>query len=101
MTNRLQEFEFGREYEFLRTNSATQTKEILQEKSFDKLVLSKEGFTISLLSYAGEERPFRLTIAKGKQLLLQVEYDYYRRDLDPQMALFEPPSDVRIVETNP
>jgi hypothetical protein len=30
--------------------------------------------------------------------VLQVEYDFYKRDLEPQMTLFEPPKDIQIFE---
>jgi hypothetical protein len=94
----LRGFEFGQEYEFLRDNNATLTKEILQGKTYDKLYLKKDGISISLLSHTGEDRPYRVIIFKGKQLALQVDYDYYKRDLEPQMFLFEPPKGIQIFE---
>jgi hypothetical protein len=96
----LKDFEYGREYEFLHSNHATYGKEILDGKSYDKLYLTIDGFTISLLSYAGEERPYRVTVIKGQKLVLQVDYDYYKRDLEPQMTLFELPKNIQINETN-
>jgi hypothetical protein len=96
----LKDFEYGREYEFLRSNHAIQGKENLNGKSYDKLYLTIDGFTVSLLSHAGEERPCRLTVIKGQKLMLQVDYDYYKRDLEPQMTLFEPPNNIKITETN-
>ena len=96
----LKDFEYGREYEFMQSNHATHGKEILDGKSYDKLCLTIGGFTVSLLSHAGEERPYRVTIIKGQKLVLQVDYDYYKRDLEPQMTLFEPPKNIQIVETN-
>ena len=96
----LKDFEFGREYEFLHSNHATHGKEILDGKSYDKLYLTIDGFTISLLSHAGEERPYRVTIIKGQKLVLQVDYDYYKRDLEPQMTLFELQKNIQIIETN-
>ena len=92
----LRSFEYGQEYEFLRSNNASQTKEILQDKSYDKLYLSKDGYSISLLSFTGEDRPFRVTVCKGKNVVIQVNYDYYKRDLEPQMSLFVPPNDIKI-----
>jgi hypothetical protein len=96
----LKDFEYGREYEFLHSNHATHGKEILDGKSYDKLYLTIDGFTISLLSYSGEERPYRVTVIKGQKLVLQVDYDYYKRDLEPQMTLFELPKNIQINETN-
>jgi hypothetical protein len=96
----LKDFEFGREYEFLHSNHAIHSNETLDGKSYDKLSLTIDGFTISLLSHAGEERPYRVTIVKGQKLVLQLDYDYYKRDLEPQMTLFEPPKNIQIIETN-
>lgn len=96
----LKDFEYGREYEFLKSNHAARGKEIIDGKTYDKLYLTIDGFSISLLSHAGEERPYRVTVIKGRKLVLQVDYDYYKRDLEPQMSLFEPPGNIRIIETN-
>jgi hypothetical protein len=96
----LKDFEFGREYEFLHSNHAIHGKETLDGKSYDKLYLTIDGFTISLLSYTGEERPCRVTVIKGQKLVLQVDYDFYKRDLEPQMTLFEPPPNIKITETD-
>lgn len=96
----LKDFEYGREYEFLHSNHATHGKEILDGKSYDKLYLTIDDFTISLLSHAGEERPYRVTVIKGQKLVLQIDYDYYRRDLESQMTLFELPKNIQIIETN-
>ncbi len=96
----LKDFEYGREYEFLRSRHATRSQEILDGKLYDKLYLTIDGFKISLLSHAGEERPYRMTIVKEQGLVLQVDYDYYKRDLEPQMTLFEPPKNVQLIETN-
>lgn len=94
----LRDFEYGREYEFLHSNHAIHSKEILDGTLYDKLYLTIDGFNISLLSYAGEERPYRVIVNKGQKLVLQVDYDYYRRDLDPQMTLFEPQKNIQIAE---
>jgi len=94
----LRDLEYGREYEFLHANHAIPGNETVDGKSYDKLCLAIDGFTISLLSHAGEERPYRMTVIKGQNLVLQVDYDYYRRDLEPQMTLFEPPRNIRIAE---
>jgi hypothetical protein len=94
----LREFEYGREYEFLHLNHAIPSNETVDGITYDKLFLTIDGVTISLLSHAGEERPFRMTISKGQKLVLQVDYDFYRRDLEPQMTLFEPPRNIRIAE---
>ncbi len=96
----LKDFEYGREYEFLHSHHATHGNEFLDGKPYDKLYLSIDGFAISLLSHAGEERPYRVTIIKGQKLVLQVDYEYYKRDLDPQMALFEPSKNIQIIATN-
>jgi hypothetical protein len=96
----LKDFEYGREYEFLHLNHAVQGKETLGGKPYDKLYLDMDGFKIALLSHAGEERPYRLTVFKGQKLVLQVVYDYYKRDLEPQMTLFEPPKNIKIIEAN-
>lgn len=96
----LKNFEYGREYEFLHSNHAARSKDVLDGKLYDKLYLTVDGFNISLFSHAGEERPYRLTVIKGQKFVLQIDYDYYKRDLDPQMALFEPPKNIRIIETN-
>jgi len=94
----LSDLEYGREYEFLRTNHAIHGNETVEGKSYDKLSLTIDDFTISLLSHPGEERPYRMTVSKGQKLVLQVDYDFYRRDLEPQMTLFEPPQNIRIAE---
>jgi hypothetical protein len=96
----LNDFEFGREYEFLLSNHAIHGNEDVDGKSYDKLYLTIGGFAISLLSHAGEERPYRVTIFKGQKLVLQVDYDYYKRDLEPKMTLFEPPQNIKITETD-
>lgn len=97
---RLKDFEYGREYEFLHSNHATRGREVLDGKPYDKLYLAIDGFKIALLSHSGEERPYRLTVTKGQKLVLQIDYDCYQRDLEPQMTLFEPPKNIQIVETN-
>lgn len=94
----LRDLEYGREYEFLHSNHAIHSNETVEGKSYDKLSLTIDGLTISLLSHTGEERPYRMTVSKWQKLLLQVDYDYYRRDLEPQMTLFEPPQNIRIAE---
>lgn len=94
----LREFEYGREYEFLHMNHAIPGIETVEGITYDKLSLTIDGFTISLLSHAGEERPYRMTVSKGQKLVLQVDYDFYQRDLEPQMTLFEPPRNIRIAE---
>lgn len=94
----LRDFEYGREYEYLNANHAGRGSETIDGKSYDKLSLTIEGFTISLLSHAGEERPYRMTVSRGQRLVQQIDYDSYLRDLDPQLSLFEPPQDTRIAE---
>jgi len=94
----LREFEYGREYEFLHLNHAIPGNERIEGILYDKLSLTIDGFTILLLSHVGEERPHRLTVSKGQKLVQQVDYDFYRRDLEPQLTLFEPPRNIRIAE---
>ncbi len=96
----LKDFEYGQEYEFLHSNHATRGEDFLDGISYDKLYLTIDGFSISLLSHAGEERPYRLTINKGQKLVLQIDYDYYKRDLEPLMTLFEPPMNIQMIENN-
>lgn len=94
----LRDFEYGREYEYLHSNHAGRSSETVDGKSYDKLFLAIDGYTISLLSHAGEERPYRMSVSNGQKLMLQVDYDTYLRDLEPQMSLFEPPRNTRIAE---
>jgi len=94
----LRDFEFGTEYDFLRSHGAREEKVTLGEKTFDKLSLSLEGYTITLLSHQGTQRPYRVIVLKGDKIIDQYDYDEYTRDLEPQMDLFEPPRDVRIEE---
>jgi len=94
----LRDFEYGREYEYLHANHADRDSETIDGKTYDRLSLTIEGFTISLLSHAGDERPYRMTVSMGQRLLQQIDYDSYQRDLEPRMSLFEPPQNARIAE---
>ena len=95
----LQDFEFGREYDFLRLHKATRSQEWVRGTQYDALSVSLEGYAITLLSTAGKDRPFRVTVRKAGQVVCQYDYDEYKTDLAPQMDLFTPPDNVRIIET--
>ena len=95
----LPDFEFGTEYDFLRSHGAQEEEVTLGDEAFDKLSLSLEGYTINLLSHRATQRPYRVTVFKGDKIVDQYDYDEYTQDLEPQMDLFAPPSDVRIAET--
>lgn len=94
----LKEFEFGTEYDFLQSRKAVAGKEKVNGKTYDKLSLDIEGYTIVLLSQKGKWQPFRVTITKGGLVDCQYDYDEYKGNLPPDMTLFEPPKWVKIVK---
>ena len=95
----LHDFEFGREYEFLRLHKATASQETIQGKTYDALSISLGGYTLKLLSAKGNDLPFRVIVSKAGQVVCQYDYDEYKADLFPKMDLFTPPSNVKIIET--
>jgi len=92
----METFEQGKEYDFLRAHKARESQETIDGKVYDKLSLSSEGYMITLLSYKGQQKPFRVTIRKAGKIVTQMDYDEYVADLPPQMELFEPPEDVKM-----
>jgi hypothetical protein len=95
----LKDFEFGKEYDFLRSRKATRGQISLQGKSYDSLNLTVEGYTITLLSHAATQKPYRVKVEYGQRILCEYEYDEYQRGLTSNLHLFSPPSDVKITET--
>jgi len=94
----LRDFEFGREYDFLRLHKAAHSKETIEGRQYDALSVSLEGYTLTLLSTLGKDQPFRVIVRKAGQVVCQYDYDEYKTDLAPQMDLFAPPDNVKIVE---
>lgn len=95
----LRDFEFGREYEFLRLHKATGSQEPIRGKPYDVLSVSLDGYALKLFSTKGEDKPFRVVVSKAGRVLCQYDYDEYKTDLPPRMDLFKPPDGVKIVET--
>jgi hypothetical protein len=92
----LQDFEFGTEYDYLQSHRAKGGKEVINGKTYDKLSVDVDGYTIVLLSQKGKWQPFRVIITKGTDIDTQYDYDEYQIDLAPNLELFKPPSWVRI-----
>lgn len=95
----LGDFEFGTEYDFLRSNKAVQTRTIVQGKKYDCLRVTREGYDITLLSHIGTKTPYRVRVKRGERIVCEYEYDAYQKGLSPKIKLFKPPSDVKIIET--
>jgi hypothetical protein len=95
----LHDFELGREYEFLRGHKAAVSQEIVQGKRYDVLSASVDDYVIKLLSTKGKDQPFRVIVSKGGHIVCQYDYDEYTTGLPPQMDLFKPPENVKIIET--
>lgn len=95
----LYDFEFGREYEFLRGHKAAVSQEIVLGKSYDVLSISLDGYAVKLLSIPGKDQPFRVSVSKKEQVVCQHDYDEYKTGLPPKMDLFQPPATVEITET--
>ncbi|MFZ2656066.1 MAG: hypothetical protein WAX69_14135 [Victivallales bacterium] len=94
----LLDFEFGREHEFMKACNAIKGGESVEGKQYDSLTVDKDGYSITLLSHAGKDKPFRITANKGKDIAVSLEYLEYESNLEPQMDLFKPPADVKIKE---
>lgn len=94
----LEEFEFGREYQFLREHKAAVAEESIEGKSYDAWSVTIEGYRIKLLSARGSEQPAKVVVSSGEGIVCQYEYDEYESNLPPRMSLFEPPQNVRIIE---
>jgi hypothetical protein len=94
----LQDFEFGREYEFLRTHNATDSQETIQGNTYDVLTVALDGYTLKLFSTKGKDQPFRVIVSKAGQVVCQYDYDEYKTDMPPQMDLFKPPPNVKVIE---
>jgi tetratricopeptide (TPR) repeat protein len=92
----LQDFELGREYDFLHQHKAKQGQRVLNGKKYDMLSLSIEGYDIIMFSQEGKQEPFRVIVSRGQSLVCQYDYDEYKTGLAPQMDLFEPGKDIRI-----
>lgn len=91
-------FELGTEYDFLREKGAEASKIQISGTDYDVLKLDIDGHTIVLLSHEGEQRPWRLSVRKGAEVILQTEYTAYETGLEPDEALFRPPAGTRVVE---
>jgi len=92
----LRDFEFGREYDFLRLHKATRSQEKVGGKEYDVLSVSLEAYTLTLLSTPGKDHPFRVIVRKDGKVVCQYDYDEYTTDLPPRIDLFKPPDNVKI-----
>jgi hypothetical protein len=92
------DFEFGREYEFLRIHKATSSVETVQGILYDVLTLKLQGFNVRMLSAKGKEQPFQVIISKDNRVVCQYDYDEYKTRLPFQPELFQPPSGIAISE---
>lgn len=92
----LQDFEFGKEYDFLSSHHAAESQETVDGKEYDKLSLSLEGYSIFLWSQKGKQQPLRVSVAKDGKLLQQIDYDEYVSGIPFQTQLFQPSADIKI-----
>lgn len=98
-TRKINEFEYGNEIDFLRKNSAQKNLIERNGKQLDKYLLDVNGYKIELI--ADKDVPQSLTVMKESNEVISIAYDEYRRDLDPNMGLFEVPYEVEIYQGNP
>jgi hypothetical protein len=97
-TQKISELEFGSEMNFLEKNKAQKNSIDRDGKQLDKYHLDVNGYKIELI--ADKDVPQSLTVLKDANEVVSIVYDEYRRDLDPNMGLFEVPYDVEIRQGN-
>ena len=98
-SQKINEFEFGNEISFLKKNKAQTILIEKNGKQLDKYKLDLNGYKIELI--ADKDIPQSLTVLKDANEIVSIAYDEYRRDLDPNMGLFEVPYDIEIYQGNP
>jgi hypothetical protein len=76
-TPSLPDFEFGKEYDFLKANKAVKSNVEIDGKKYDSLSLLKDGYEIVLLSRPGTETPIRVKVQKDQAVICEFIYDEY------------------------
>lgn len=97
----LRDFQFGTEYDFLKSHKATPGQTANENTNFNTLTLTLEGYKIKLLTDAKTGKPFRVQVKRAKNIYCEYEYMEYEKGLPPRMELFEPPTNVKIAGSGP
>ena len=98
--DKLLEFEFGHELEFMKNNNAQLSQIEIEQKGYDLYSLEIEGVKIELILEKEKQVPHIVRIFEGEQIIHALAYDEYNAGLKPDLTLFEPPEDIKIFEAS-
>ena len=97
---KLGEFEFGHELEFMKNNNAQISQIKIEQKDYDLYSLDIEGVKIELIVEKEKQVPHIVRVFEREQLIHALAYDEYKADLKPDLRLFDSPENIRIFEAS-
>jgi len=95
----LEDFEFGRELEFMKRRGVTGERKVSERgDAIDLYVAEFEGVRVIVSTEPGTRRVTNALVTRGEQLLAAYEYLEYAPGQPTQASLFQPPPGFRLTE---
>jgi len=96
----LSKLEYGQELEFMKKNNAQVSQIEIEKKNYDLYSLEMLGTKIELIVKKVKQVPHIVRVFKDQKIILAIAYDEYNTNLKPDLSLFDPPEDIKIVEVS-
>ncbi len=95
---KLLDFQYGKELDFMRANNAQESTTTINGKQYDSSFILVEGIKIELITEKANHTPSMVRVFDSNKMVYSIAYDEYRADIEPNLALFEPPEDIKMYE---